>query len=195
MLVTPETDALGGDTLAGPGYSMGGASPPIQDLVVPCDEASSDNRIHFETMLANMKNGDSRDTSFVRRAFERDSETGEVTCDESNDERLFISYNPVKIRESYPLKPGDFSKGVNVSGVLMASLGYVIPEDYLIAPFQEIEDQVDEDIRRSIAILVGLIAATAAITTLFLAKVRCVEIAAYIIRFLERRSHLSTVVM
>lgn len=180
MLVTPESDALGGDTLAGPGYSMGGPSPPIQDLVVPCDPPESKNRIFFEeVILGKMKAGDSNETTFRRRAFVRNEDTGEVTCDESKDEKMFIVYRPITIQESFPVKPTDFSRGVNVSDVLMASLGYVIPAEDVDASFQAIEDQVDEDIDRSISILIGLIATTAAIATLVLAKVRlcvCVDL-------------------
>lgn len=172
ILVTPKSDALGGDTLAGPGYSMGGTSPPIQDLVLPCDEPSSGNRVQFErTLLASMKKGHANETTFRRRAFERDEDTGKVTCEDLKEETMFIAYRPVAIRESYPLKPTDFSRGVNVSEVLMASLGYVIPENDLAAPFEAIEDQVDEDISRAISILIGLIVATAAIVIVVLAKV------------------------
>lgn len=166
ILVTPETDALGGDTLAGPGYSMGNTSPPIQELVLPCDVSSSENRRFFEeVVLIEMKNGNSSGTKFRRTAV---LENG--SCD-MVEEEMFISYQPVVIRESYPLRPDDFARGVNVSDKLTASLGFIVPTEELNSPFHVIEDQVDDDINRSIAILIGVIAATAAVVTFVLAMV------------------------
>lgn len=169
MIVTPESDALGGDTLAGPGYSWGSTSPPIEELVMPCDEPSSTNRRRFEAvLLKSMKEGDSNETTFRRRVFVRDGDT--LTCEKA-EETLFIAYRPITLRELYPLRHDEFHRGVNVSDILMGSLGYVVPTGDLAAPFDAIEDQVESDINKSISILIGLIAATAAIVTIVLGKV------------------------
>ena len=175
IIVTPEGDALGGDTLAGPGYIYGSkTSPPIMDLVMPCDDPSSRNRRIFDsTVLAGMKEGDSNKTIFRRRI--RDVET--FACEEK-EEVLFIAYRPVVIRETYPLRPDEFARGVNASDITMASLGYVVPIEELRAPFAAIEDKVEDDISRSISILIGLIAATAAIVTVVLAMVSEFEFSA-----------------
>jgi len=170
ILVTPESDALGGDTLTGHGYSWGSSSPRIQDLVMPCDKPSSENRRLFEmTLLASMKEGNSNETSFRRQAFVRDGET--LTCREGKEESMFIAIRPIAIRESKPLRHDDFARGVNASDVHMGFLWYVVPKEDLAAPFKAIEDQVDDDINRSISIFIGLIAATAAIVTGILATV------------------------
>jgi hypothetical protein len=166
ILVTPESDSLGGDTLAGPGYTMGGTSPPIEDLVLPCDDSSSENRRHFESMvLVEMKNGSSFESTFRRRILLDD---GSCSADE---EEMFISYQPVLIREAFPLEPNDFASGIFSREKLILSLGYIVPVQDLYVYFQAINDQVDDDIDRSIAILIGIIAATAAITTFILAMV------------------------
>ena len=178
IIVTPESDALGGDTLAGPGYTIGSrTSPPIQDLVMPCDDPSSRNRRLFDTIvLARMKQGNSNESRFRRRAFIRDSET--FACEEGKEETLFVAYRPVVIRETNPLSPDEFARGVKASDITMASLGYVVSIEELTAPFAAIEDQVENDIDRSISILIGLIAATAAIVTLVLAMVSEFEFSA-----------------
>ena len=97
---------------------------PIQKLVLPCDydDSSSENLRHFEDqVLSEMKNGSSLDTTFRRRILLEDG-----SCDTAEEE-LFISYQPVIIRELNPIKPNDFARGVQVSDTLMASLGYIVP--------------------------------------------------------------------
>lgn len=122
ILITPESDALGGDTLAGPGYTTNSTALPIQNLVLPCDDVSSENRRHFEDeVLTVMKEGGSQDTKFRRRILLEDG-----SCD-TTEEELFISYQPVIIRELSPLEPNSFARGVQVSDTLMASLGYIVP--------------------------------------------------------------------
>ena len=169
ILITPKKNALGGDTLAGPGYAMGSRSPPIQKLVMPCDDQSSENRQHFDTdVLAGLKRGKLGNNTFRRRAFVRNGDN--VTCSEA-EESLFISYAPVVIRSPKPLRSDDFARGVNVSKILMGSLGIAVPTEVLSAPFAFIEDQATDEINDSTALLVGLIAASATITTIILAIV------------------------
>jgi hypothetical protein len=171
ILVTPKSDALRGDTLAGPGYAMGSKSPPIQELVMPCDDQSSQNRRQFDTdVLAGMKRGKLGSNTFYRRAFLRNGD--KVTCGAAEEEEsMFISYAPVFIRSSKPLRSDDFARGVNVSEILMGSLGTVVPTEVLASPFAFIEDQANGEIDDSTALLIGLIAATATITTIILAIV------------------------
>jgi hypothetical protein len=169
ILVTPSSDALGGDTLAGPGYAMGSTSPPIQSLVMPCDDPSSQNRRYFdENVLAAMKQNRSDSGKFNRRAFVRNDD--EVTC-AATEESMFISYAPVAIQSSKPVRSDDFARGVNVSEILMASLGIVVPAEDLSAPFAFIENKTSDTINGSTTLFIGLIAATAAITIVILAIV------------------------
>jgi len=166
ILVTPTSDVLGGDTLAGPGYSMGDASRPIQNLVLPCDNESSQNRRHFDTkVLAEMKRGSSGETTFDRQIIKPD-----MTCCRKK-ETMLISYAPVTIRASRPVRSDDLSRGVNVTEVLVGSLGYVVPTDDLLAPFTVFEARAMQHISSSAALLIGLIAGTAVVTTVILTRV------------------------
>jgi hypothetical protein len=169
IFVTPSSDALGGDTLAGPGYAMGSTSPPIQSLVMPCDDPSSQNRRDFDAgVLAAMKQGQSGERSFHRRAFVRNDDV--VTC-AATEESMFISYAPVVIQSSKPVRSDDFARGVIVSEILMGSLGVVVSTENLSAPFAFIEKQATDTINSSTTLFIGLIAATAAITIVILAIV------------------------
>ena len=166
VLVTPTSDVFGSDTLAGPGYLLGDTSPPIQDLVLPCDDESSQNRLYFDmNILAAMKRGSSGEMTFDRQIIKPD-----MSCRNKN-ENMFISFAPVTIRAAHPVRSDDYTRGVNVSEVLVGSLGYIVPTNDLIAPYTLIEAQVERHISRSAAILIGLIAGTAVITTVILTRV------------------------
>jgi hypothetical protein len=168
VLVTPTSDVFDSDTLAGPGYSLGDTSPPIQDLVLPCDDESSQNRLYFDmNVLAAMKRGSSGEMTFDRQIIKPD-----MSCSKKN-ETMFISFAPVTIRAAHPVRSNDYTRGVNVSEVLVGSLGYIVPTNDLIAPYTFIEARVERYISRSAAILVGLIAGTAVITTVILTRVSC----------------------
>ena len=169
ILVTPKNDVLGGDTLAGPGYSMGETSPPIQDLVLPCDDLSSQNRLRFDlNVLADMKRGNSGEITFYRRKVLRDG--NKKTCG-GKEESMHVSYAPVTIQSCHPVRSDHFTRGVNVSDVLVASLAYIVPADDLTAPFAFIEVRAEQYMNSSAALLIGLVTAAAAVTTALLALV------------------------
>jgi hypothetical protein len=115
-----------------------------------------------------MKQGKSGERTFYRRSFVRNGD--EVTCGVT-EESMFISHAPVVIRSSKPQRSDDFARGVNVSEILMGSLGIVAPAEDLTDPFAFIEDQASDEISDSTAVLIGLVAATATITTIILAIV------------------------
>jgi hypothetical protein len=174
FFVTLSSDALDNDTLAGLGYAIESNSPPVQDLLMPCDDdPSSQNRKDFAEVLAAMKEGNISNSLFHRRAFFRYDD--KVTCfkteESMTEESMLIFYAPVVIQSSKPVSSDDFARGVSVSNVMMGSLGIAVPELDLSAPFAFIENKTSDTINGSTTLFIGLIAATAAITTVILAVV------------------------
>ena len=170
IVITPESDALGGDTMVGPGYNASeSASPPIQDLVLPCDAVSTKNRKDFDQdVLLGMKMGNASTMTFRRRTF---TGSGENLKCKDKEETMLISYAPIRVRAMRPLSSDDFARGVHVSEKLLSSLGVVVPVNDLRVAFAYTEDCARSKINRSIAILIGLVAATAVIATVALAMV------------------------
>ena len=170
IVITPESDALGGDTMVGPGYNASeSASPPIQDLLLPCDAVSTKNRKDFDQdVLLGMKMGNASQMTFRRRTF---TGSGENLKCKDKEETMLISYAPVRVRAMRPLSSDDFARGVHVSEKLLSSLGVVVPVDDLTEAYAYTEESASNTINRSIAILIGLVAATAVIATVALAMV------------------------
>jgi hypothetical protein len=135
IVITPEEDATGGDTLIGPNKTEGWKSSPIGNLVFL--EEDSLNRAIFERdVLAKMKNGDSGISYFTRLKSD-----GEM-------ENLTLSFEPVDIRIVEPLAPDDFSRGASVSKLHVYSVGIAYLEEAMRKPFQEKEDGVYADLER-----------------------------------------------
>jgi hypothetical protein len=135
IVITPDEDATGGDTLIGPNKTVGWESSPIGDLVFL--EEDLPNRAVFERdVLAFMKNGESNITHFTRLK------------NDGTEETLTFSFAPVKIRIVEPMKPDDFASGATLSRLLIYSVGIASFEEVMRRPFEEREDEVYADIER-----------------------------------------------
>lgn len=128
ILITPDVDATGGDTVVGPNGSAGWKSASILDLLFEYDGPGSPYRLQFEQdSLAAMKSGVSDMRNFWR------------TNEQGVPEYLKISFAPVYERVLLPVSPDDFARGVNSSQVLMYSVGMIRSVEDIHAPFSEIE--------------------------------------------------------
>jgi hypothetical protein len=135
IVITPDVDATGGDTLIGPNKAVGWESSPIGDLVFL--EEDSLNRAVFERdVLTLMKNGESNMTHFTRMK------------NDGTEETLTFSFEPVTIRIIEPTKPDDFARGATFSRLLVYSVGIASFEESMRRPFEEREDEVYADIER-----------------------------------------------
>lgn len=129
ILITPSVDTAGGDTVVGPNKSFGWESASIMDLLFEYDRPLSSNWSQFEQeCLTPMKNGDSGLKEFWR------------TRSDGTPEHLFIAFAPVYERALLPLSPDDFSRGVEVSQVLLYSVAMIQTTEDMLAPFEETED-------------------------------------------------------
>ena len=155
ILVTPEKDVYGGDTVVGPGYSVGegsGTSPAIEDLVLDKDKVGSDNRKLFKAnVLDQMKAGTNASTTFTR--------IGQSGSEES----VYISWAPVKATTLRALNSSDFAGGVQHFETLVYIVGIAIPEPALLLPFTAIEGDVKSETDQSTAVLIALIVAACAL--------------------------------
>jgi len=148
FLITPEEDATGGDTVVAPDQTENLVSSSIVDLLFLYDRKDSDYRKRFETeVLAPMKRGEKGAKEFTRTKADGSAET------------LLLSYAPVYERVLLPLSPDDFSRGVEVSQVLLYSVGVAKNVDEMHVPFHEIEDDVNAELGnlRLVYVLVTII--------------------------------------
>jgi len=131
VLITPDVDATGGDTVVGPNMTSGWKSASILDLLFEHDGPGTPNRTYFEqNCLVPMKNGSSGLKNFWR------------TKQDGNTEHLIIAFAPVYQRFLLPVNPDDFSRGVEVSKVLVYSVGMIRKAEDIHAPFAEIVDEI-----------------------------------------------------
>jgi len=150
FVITPEVDATGGDTVVGPNVTEGWESASILDLLFMYDPPGSHFRLDFEQrILAKMKNGTEHLEEFGR------------TKKDGKAEHLVIAFAPVYQRVLLPLSPDDFSRGVEVSQVLLYSVGMIRRVDEIHAPFREIEDDIKrelDDIRTVYVVVTAFVA-------------------------------------
>jgi hypothetical protein len=135
IVITPEEDATGGDTLIGPNKTEGWKSSPIGDLIF-LEEDSRNKAVFERDVLTKMKNGEADISYFARLK------------SDGNVENLTLSFEPVDIRIVEPLAPDDFSRGAAVSRLLVYSVGIACLEEAMRKPFQEKEDGVYADLER-----------------------------------------------
>lgn len=160
VLITPEEDATGGDTVVGPNKTAGWKSASVTDLLLPYDDADSSNRAYFETnVLAAMKNGSSDISVFTRKRSDGIEDT------------LLMAYEPVYLRALLPLDPSDVSRGVNYTYKVAYSVGIGRNTASMKAPFDRIESDVDSDLDQINAIYISLVVVISVLFTIFTAKV------------------------
>jgi len=57
IVITPEEDIFGSNTVYGPGYSLSDGPKPIGDIILPEDSNATANRRGFEAIIASMEEG------------------------------------------------------------------------------------------------------------------------------------------
>lgn len=141
FLITPDEDVIGGDTVVGPRFGIGGSawkSSPIGDLIF-LHESSPANRKSFDDeILPLMKNG----TSGYKQ-FNLTNEDGEMvlTC---------LSFAPVSVDVMLPIAPDDYAAGVKKSKTQVYSLGVGVPCRAISDPFQKVEAEVENDLDQNL---------------------------------------------
>ena len=137
FVITPHDGGTGDDTVIGPDRLNSWEPAPIIDLLFQHDEESSRYRNDFATeILSRMKNGESGYDTFVR------------TTKNGSTETLKLAFEPVEARVLLPLDPSEFSRGVNRSDVLVYSVGVAYRADDFELPWQKIEDDLSDDLKR-----------------------------------------------
>ena len=157
FMITPDFDRAGGDTVIGPNeLEDDWESANILELLFENETASSGNREYFERkILPSMKRGDHNVTTYERWLGGTPQET------------LVLAYQPVFVHAYQALSPDTFDRGVDVSKTLVYSIGIVSSEAGLRRPFQEIEDDVMDDLSRLRLIYSCLVLFVSVVFTVF----------------------------
>lgn len=156
ILITPGVDNFGGDTVVGPNKSSEWESASIADLLFQYDSPGTQNRSMFErNFLAAMKNGSAGLENFWR------------STQDGTPEHLFISFAPIYERALLPKSPDDFSRGVDVSHVLLYSVGMIQTSEEMHAPFEEIADELQSQLDRIQTVYIVMTTVVAALFTVF----------------------------
>jgi hypothetical protein len=133
-------------------YDFGTIARPIQSLTLPHDGLDSDNLKFFSAgILKDMKAGSFDNAIFLRR-----NEGG-------SQEKMFITYSPVKVRSLSPVDSSDFSRGVRYVDKLVYSVAFVVPVEELTAPYDRITDIVSGATQKTGYTFFMLIAMTAVV--------------------------------
>lgn len=149
IVITPETDVTGGDTVVGPGYQITD-SASITDVVLPHNDVGSPHRYAFESeVVQQMKDGGNGTAHFMRKS------------KDGKDEIVFIAYAKISVTTLLPIDPSDFSRGSLASDSLIYSLGIAVLESDLSLPFAKIEDNVSRKIDVAMIVLIALICVSA----------------------------------
>ena len=141
ILITPESDILGHDTVIGPGFSLNDGGKSISDLLLADDS--------LDPILEEMKAGKKGSGSFS--ALVGDSR-----------EQFNISFAPVIVRSYRPLDSSDITRGVEIETNLVYSLALGETESGIIKSFQSIDDFASQNAK----ICIGVLSAVIAISTL-----------------------------
>jgi len=135
IMITPESDILGSDTVVGPGYSLGEGGRSILDLL------SGDAA--FQTILESMKSGERGKGVFSRA--------------ENSQELIDITYAPVVVRSYRPLNSSDIASGVQNETTLVYSLALAETRSGILKSFQSISDVSSETVKVCIVVLSSLV--------------------------------------
>ena len=160
LVLAANVDGFGGDTVVAPGYSLGSAAPPSDEVVLPYDEWNSTNRIHFrEKVVAEMKAGRAGNATFKR------------TSEDGTEQSFFIAFAPVVIQTMKPLNSSIFARGVNFSTSLVYSWGVVVRTEDLDVTFRGLEDEIESELQTMSLIFIAIVATTAILVTVTTALV------------------------
>ena len=142
-MITPQSDALGHDTVVGPEFSLNGEGEAIEDLM------QSDQS--FNNILRDMKSGKTGSGTFTR-------------VGQSNNEEVHISYAPVFVRSFTAVDSSDIRRGVTNETILVYSLALVETTNGLIQSFESI----DSFASKTVNICIGVLSAIIVISTVLI---------------------------
>lgn len=145
LLITPQQDVLGGDTVIAPGYSLDMGPQTVVDVIfslnsLTCTETLCPGKEDVEKTISKMKQGGAETCSFL------------LSDHEDNPVRIHAVFAPVKVKAVSGFDSSDFFRGVNSTDRMIYSLAFAKSEAGILAPFQAIEDDVSR--QTSIAIIV-----------------------------------------
>ena len=118
IVITPDEDIFGGNTVIGPGYNLSAGSTPILELIVPEDSNGTRNFNEFNDVVARMDNGESGSVLFTRTR-------------NGKEEKVFLAFAPVNVRVLRPLDHRYFAAGTNMSTNLIYGLAVGIAERFV----------------------------------------------------------------
>ena len=145
VMITPDNDIFGGDTVIAPGYSSYMGPRPITEILrdmnlFACTESDCDQlEVAFET-ISKMKRGEKNLTSVP------------TTGEDGSVANAFAAYAPVNVKILTPRNSADFASGVDSKDHMIYSLSFAVSERAILAPFKAIEDDVAR--QRNIAIVI-----------------------------------------
>ena len=154
-MITPETNSVQGDAVIAPEGQASNFSSRIADLLYRESGLNLGKRLAFEEQIVSaMKAGRSCTQRFRRQK-------------DGSEETFLLSYFPVTVLELLPIDPGDYSRGVEVSEKLVYSVGVGTLENMLRAPFEEIEDDVENDLHFTTVVYLTLVSAVSLLFMIF----------------------------
>lgn len=142
IVVTPQTDSKGHDTVYGPGFSLSGEGEAIQDVLQADDS--------FDTILKQMKDGQRGKGKFTRS--------------NGQEDEVFLSFAPVYVKNYYPVDGSDITRGVQSEEILVYSLALAETADGLISSF----NNIDAFSSRTVDICIGVLSAIIIISTVLI---------------------------
>jgi hypothetical protein len=146
VVVSPVSDASGGDTVVGPNYDAGADPAPVGDVVLPYDSRDSTNRRDFdENIVKQMKSG-----ALGSKHFTRTEEGGK-------QQKYVMAYAPITLRTLNVPRPDDYTEGVTNLTEFVFSLGVARLNENLNAPFQEIQDDVKKELHSLLLLYLCLV--------------------------------------
>jgi hypothetical protein len=104
---------------------------------LPYDDPDSTNVERFEAIMTNMKAG-GRDSGSLMRIDEN-----------GNSQKIFYSYFPVMYRKLNPVQPDNFTRGAQVSNIVLYSLIVAEEKENLDTKFNTLSEGIQNDLRKA----------------------------------------------
>jgi hypothetical protein len=135
IVITPEADGNGDNTVVGPDANADWVAAPIGDLLFNVSNTDPSYRTYFDSkVLPLMKNG-----TFATVEFDRPANDG-------GSERLVMAVAPVRARVLKSLASDDFSRGVEVSTTHLYSVGVMRSQYTMHSPFDQAAAEVESQL-------------------------------------------------
>jgi len=136
IMITPQPDALGHDTVVGPEFSLSGEGEAIEDLIIGGQS--------FDNILRDMKSGKTGSGTFTR-------------VSNGDEEEVYVSYAPVFVRSFTAVDSSDLRRGVTNETILVYSLALVETTNGLIQSFESIDSFASKTVNICIGVLSAII--------------------------------------